>query len=895
MRKFLRSYRILNRALSAAIITALALLPVLMSPGGGLAAEGFTPPLEPVVNAPAEPAWTVYEGAPITTTEELQSAIDAAGTTPLKIPLMQNIERTLITGVMASITVTDGQTIFLTSAGGEKYTVDAKAASLDSDTWASVIHVADGGTLFLDDIILTGGGRPIGGGGGVVLGLGLGASSPSENATLVMYGGAEIRGNQAGMGGGVYVSAGCRFYLLGGLITDNNCSYGQTLTNGGNAVIGKGGGVYVWPGGEFYMTDGEISYNNCDIGGNKDTDGVYVDGDETRHSTFTMTGGSVTRNGNPDNGTASSGITIKGGSTFNLSGGEISYHGKYSNYGGIAVRDSVFKMWGGKICNNKGFYGGAVTVVGSMKENTTGTPECSIFNMYGGVIGGDSYDEANTGPYPGIMIGDAGWGNQGGTFNMYGGRLSYNCGTDNRNGGLAVTNYGAANITGDAEISYNSAPSYGGGIYVAVSSLNISGNAQIINNVAAGLGGGGILAYSSEVTIRGNTKIAGNISDGIGGGLYARNTSAVSISDNVKIINNIAESDGGGIWLDSSSALVLNGGVIANNTAGQNGGGIFDNKNPSGKDYSNLSIPAGKSVTFYGNNAVRGGAVAVELPTLLGEWAGIVAGTSIDGAAFTGETKNAHDEFVEGGGDLRSLIVFNNNDINMTATEFFFTVTFETNGGTEIPRSIVPEYEKLTAPSSPTRAGYDFVEWCTDEELTTPYSFDDVPVSNMTLYAKWVLRSSIIIDPPAPSPTGTPPPEETPPDDAGVTETPTESPDDEPDDEPSQPPSEPPGAIIVPGVPGIPPPPATPGGSLVPGDEGGVWIEIGDDDTPLGVWHYDDEGEVWIFEPLVPESEWQGVPATSDGGAVWVIVLNVAAIGVLICTKKHSGCKNTPE
>ncbi|MDR1065013.1 MAG: hypothetical protein LBL25_01420, partial [Oscillospiraceae bacterium] len=186
MKKQVRSRGILFRILSAALAAALFLPPAIMSHGGGLAAEEFTPPPEPIVSAPSEPAWTLYEGAEITTTEGLQSAITAAGTTPTKIALTQNVERTSISGVMAAVTVANEQIIFLTSADGKKYAVDAKADPLDGNTWASVIYVADGGTLFLDDIILTGGGRPIGGGGGVVLGLGLDASYQPENAVLVM-------------------------------------------------------------------------------------------------------------------------------------------------------------------------------------------------------------------------------------------------------------------------------------------------------------------------------------------------------------------------------------------------------------------------------------------------------------------------------------------------------------------------------------------------------------------------------------------------------------------------------------------------------------------------------------------------------------------------------------
>ena len=68
-----------------------------------------------------------------------------------------------------------------------------------------------------------------------------------------------------------------------------------------------------------------------------------------------------------------------------------------------------------------------------------------------------------------------------------------------------------------------------------------------------------------------------------------------------------------------------------------------------------------------------------------------------------------------------------------------FTVTFESNGGSDVASQTVKDGEKVTKPSpDPTRSGYTFDAWYKETELTTEWKFDtDVVKSDVTLYAKW--------------------------------------------------------------------------------------------------------------------------------------------------------------
>jgi len=69
-----------------------------------------------------------------------------------------------------------------------------------------------------------------------------------------------------------------------------------------------------------------------------------------------------------------------------------------------------------------------------------------------------------------------------------------------------------------------------------------------------------------------------------------------------------------------------------------------------------------------------------------------------------------------------------------------YTVHFETNGGSEIADVTVKHGNKLTRPTEPTKEGYDFVGWYTDEQLKNEYDFNTSITSNLTLYAKWEVK-----------------------------------------------------------------------------------------------------------------------------------------------------------
>ena len=66
------------------------------------------------------------------------------------------------------------------------------------------------------------------------------------------------------------------------------------------------------------------------------------------------------------------------------------------------------------------------------------------------------------------------------------------------------------------------------------------------------------------------------------------------------------------------------------------------------------------------------------------------------------------------------------------------TVSFDTQGGSEIDSIRVTRNSTVSMPEDPIREGYTFGGWFTDRECTEAYDFDTKVTKNITLYAKWM-------------------------------------------------------------------------------------------------------------------------------------------------------------
>ncbi|MCL1958303.1 MAG: InlB B-repeat-containing protein, partial [Spirochaetes bacterium] len=66
-------------------------------------------------------------------------------------------------------------------------------------------------------------------------------------------------------------------------------------------------------------------------------------------------------------------------------------------------------------------------------------------------------------------------------------------------------------------------------------------------------------------------------------------------------------------------------------------------------------------------------------------------------------------------------------------------ITFNSNGGTSVSDQILLKSERVRRPQDPTKYGFRFAGWYTDNEtFMFPYNFDFVPLEDMTLHANWI-------------------------------------------------------------------------------------------------------------------------------------------------------------
>lgn len=78
--------------------------------------------------------------------------------------------------------------------------------------------------------------------------------------------------------------------------------------------------------------------------------------------------------------------------------------------------------------------------------------------------------------------------------------------------------------------------------------------------------------------------------------------------------------------------------------------------------------------------------------------------------------------------------------------EVVYTVSFDTDGGSEIEAASVLENEKVLKPANPEKVGFEFKGWYSDPERLTVYDFESTVTGDMTLYGDWLKSEVALID-----------------------------------------------------------------------------------------------------------------------------------------------------
>ncbi len=272
----------------------------------------------------------------------------------------------------------------------------------------------------------------------------------------------------------------------------------------------------------------------------------------------------------------------------------------------------------------------------------------------------------------GVYVADKNEAKTLGRFTMEGGSIVGCVATDESYSGGGVANHGDFTMTGGT-IRSCTATGHGGGI-CSVRQMSISGSAIVTDCKAEGsYASSGAMLISPDSTY--TAVIAGGTFDG-------------------NVVNNKSTTITGGTF----NGEVRNSGVIEN---GQFNGAV--------NNYEGTI----KGGTFNGS-VVNSGEYDLGTPHHIG---------TISGGTFNGTVTNNQAGIISGG------------TFNGSLDGTFYTVAFETNGGTAVPSQIYAN-KPVTAPTV-SRAGYALVGWYTDEACTAAYDFTQPVTESVTLYAKW--------------------------------------------------------------------------------------------------------------------------------------------------------------
>lgn len=259
---------------------------------------------------------------------------------------------------------------------------------------------------------------------------------------------------------------------------------------------------------------------------------------------------------------------------------------------------------------------------------------------------------------------------------------------------------------------------------------------------------GGVITGGTGSTYKYNNDIGQIVYNDCGGVFVAPGASFIMEGGN--IVGCSAGKSGGGVKVTNDGDFKMSGGTISGCTAG--GGGGIDNRGTTtlsdnakikscsatgtGRDdhgggvcsYRNLTVSG--SMVISGCTAQNNKSYAMYVTTGYPDARSSIEGGTFDGSVWLDHSSSG--KITVSGGTFKN------------GASGVWTVTFNTNGGTPEPESQIRANLPATKPDDPTKEGFDFGGWYTDEAFTTEYTFTESEkvTQALTLYAKWTKEAA---------------------------------------------------------------------------------------------------------------------------------------------------------
>lgn len=254
---------------------------------------------------------------------------------------------------------------------------------------------------------------------------------------------------------------------------------------------------------------------------------------------------------------------------------------------------------------------------------------------------------------------------------------------------------------------------------------------------------GGVITGGTGSTYKYNNDIGQIVYNDCGGGMFVA-PGASFIMEGGNIVGCSAGKSGGGVKVTNDGDFKMSGGTISGCTAG--GGGGIDNRgtttlsdnakikscSATGTErddrgggvcsYRNLTVSG--SMVISGCTAQNNNSYAMYVTTGYPDARSSIEGGTFDGSVWLNHSSSG--KITVSGGTFKNGV------------SGAWTVTFNTDGGSTVAEQIRAN-APATKPSEPTKDGYDFGGWYTDEAFTTEYKFTESEkvTQDMPLYAKW--------------------------------------------------------------------------------------------------------------------------------------------------------------
>ncbi len=245
------------------------------------------------------------------------------------------------------------------------------------------------------------------------------------------------------------------------------------------------------------------------------------------------------------------------------------------------------------------------------------------------------------------------------------------------------------------------------------------------------------------------SSVYGSISENGGGGVFInQDASFVMEGGNIVGCSAVGEHNtAGGVLVARSASFVMKAGKIAGCTAAR-GGGVYVADRDGDYALGSFTMNGGTIRNCTAAYGYGGGISSLRNITICGDaFVRDCTASQDKSSAMYLNPSNPADRAVIEGGTFRGNIYASPYCTGMVAVTggtfdpgqpngiTLHTVTFNSNGGSDVPEQIRAN-AAATKPDS-RKAGYTLVGWYTDEACTAAYDFTKPVTDNITLYAKW--------------------------------------------------------------------------------------------------------------------------------------------------------------